>query len=120
MQGAASRRGDAYSLGSGPSAEPPPRAVPPIPGTLTTAERSPACPPWVSNPGVGRLNSVAPKLRPESAGAVIIALLDDVALTAAGGVGRMSERALRRLFDRLVRFAVRELSGRKTCRLCGL
>ena len=40
-----------------------------------------------------RLNSVAPKLRAKGAGAVIAALLDDDALTAAGGAGRMSERA---------------------------
>jgi hypothetical protein len=68
-----------------------------------------------------RLNSVAPKLRAKGAGAVIAALLDDDALTAAGGAGRMSERALRRLFDRLVNLgAVRELSGRDSFRLYGL
>lgn len=68
-----------------------------------------------------RLNNVAPKLRAKGAGAVIIALLDDDALTAAGSAGRMSERALRRLFDRLVSLgAVRELSGRDNFRLYGL
>jgi len=68
-----------------------------------------------------RLNSVAPKLRARGAGAVILALLDDDALTGAGGAGGMSERALRRLFDRLVSLgAVRELSGRDTFRLYGL
>jgi hypothetical protein len=68
-----------------------------------------------------RLNSVAPKLRAKGAGAVIAALLDDDALTAAGGAGRMSERALRRLFDRLAALgAVRELSGRDSFRLYGL
>ena len=68
-----------------------------------------------------RLNSVAPKLRAKGADAVIAALLDDDALTAAGGAGRMGERALRRLFDRLVSFgAVRELSGRDSFRLYGL
>jgi Protein of unknown function (DUF1403) len=68
-----------------------------------------------------RLNSVAPKLRAKGAGAVIAALLDDDALTAAGGAGGMSERALRRLFDRLVGLgAVRELSGRESFRLYGL
>lgn len=67
------------------------------------------------------LNSVAPKLRAKGAGAVIAALLDDDALTAAGGAGGMSERALRRLFDRLVSLgAVRELSGRDSFRLYGL
>jgi hypothetical protein len=68
-----------------------------------------------------RLNNVAPKLRAKGAGAVIAALLDDDALTAAGGVGAMSERALRRLFDRLVSLgALRELSGRDSFRLYGL
>ena len=67
------------------------------------------------------MNSVAPKLRAKGAGAVIVTLLDDDALTAAGGTGRMSERALRRLFDRLVSLgAVRELSGRDSFRLYGL
>jgi Protein of unknown function (DUF1403) len=67
------------------------------------------------------LTSVAPKLRAKGAGAVIAALLDDDALTAAGGAGGMSERALRRLFDRLVSLgAVRELSGRDSFRLYGL
>jgi Protein of unknown function (DUF1403) len=68
-----------------------------------------------------RLNSVAPRLRAKGAGAVIAALLDDHALTAAGGAGGMSERALRRLFDRLAALgAVRELSGRDSFRLYGL
>ncbi|MGO9769097.1 MAG: DUF1403 family protein, partial [Roseiarcus sp.] len=68
-----------------------------------------------------KLSSVAPKLRAKGAGAVIAALLDDDVLTAAGGAGRMSERALRRLFDRLVALgAVRELSGRDSFRLYGL
>ncbi|WP_158816057.1 DUF1403 family protein [Methylocapsa sp. S129] len=68
-----------------------------------------------------RLNSVAPKLRAKGADAVIAALLEDDALTAAGGAGRMGERALRRLFDRLVSLgAVRELSGRDSFRLYGL
>ena len=68
-----------------------------------------------------RLTSVAPKLRAKGAGAVIAALLDDDALTAAGGAGKMSERALRRLFDRLATLgAVRELSGRDNFRLYGL
>ena len=67
------------------------------------------------------LTSVAPKLRAKGAGAVIAALLDDDALTAAGGAGGMNERALRRLFDRLASFgAVRELSGRDNFRLYGL
>ena len=68
-----------------------------------------------------KLNSVAPRLRAKGAGAVIAALLDDDALTAAGGAGLMSERALRRLFDRLASLgAVRELSGRDSFRLYGL
>jgi hypothetical protein len=68
-----------------------------------------------------RMNSVVPKLRAKGARAVIAALLDDDALTAAGGAGGMSERARRRLFDRLAALgALRELSGRDSFRLYGL
>jgi hypothetical protein len=68
-----------------------------------------------------KLQTVAPKLRAKGAGAVIDALMGDDALTTASGAGRMSDRGLRRLFDRLVTLgAVRELSGRETFRLYGL
>ncbi|SDR63384.1 Protein of unknown function [Rhizobiales bacterium GAS113] len=68
-----------------------------------------------------KLQALAPKLRAKGAGAVIAAILNDDALTAASCAGPMSDRALRRLFDRLVTLgAVRELSGRDTFRLYGL
>ena len=74
-----------------------------------------------------RLNAVAPKLRAKGAGAAVDlfltrdALSPSVALAGpAPGVG-MSDRAARRLCDRLVQLgAVRELTGRDTFRLYGL
>ncbi|SEF15456.1 Protein of unknown function [Rhizobiales bacterium GAS191] len=67
-----------------------------------------------------KLQAVAPKLRAKGAGAVIAAILNDDALTASR-IGSISDRALRRLFDRLVTLgAIRELSGRDTFRLYGL
>ncbi|SDR64303.1 Protein of unknown function [Rhizobiales bacterium GAS113] len=67
-----------------------------------------------------KLQTVAPKLRAKGAGPVIAAILNDDALTASR-IGPMSDRALRRLFDRLVTLgAIRELSGRDTFRLYGL
>jgi len=68
-----------------------------------------------------KLQSVTPKLRAKGAGAVIDAILNDDALTSASGIAGMSDRGLRRLFDRLVSLgALRELSGRETFRLYGL
>ena len=70
-----------------------------------------------------RLLAVAPKLRARGADAVVARLLDEDALVAARGDSRtgMSDRALRRLFDRLVSLgAVRELSGRPAFRIYGL
>ena len=68
-----------------------------------------------------RLRAVAPKLRAKGAQAVIAALLEEDALTAAARLPGVSERGLRRLFDRLVALdALRELSGRPTFRLYGL
>ena len=52
---------------------------------------------------------------------MVDALLADDAVAPAGHVGGMSDRARRRLFDRLVSLgAVRELTGRATFRLYGL
>jgi hypothetical protein len=67
------------------------------------------------------LQALTPKLRAKGAEGIVEALLDDDALTPATALGSMSERALRRLFDRLVALgAVRELSGRPSFRLYGL
>ncbi|RWB95000.1 MAG: DUF1403 family protein [Mesorhizobium sp.] len=70
-----------------------------------------------------RLIAVAPKLRAKGAHAVVEQLLSDDALVASRGDKKtgMSDRGLRRLFDRLVDLgAVRELSGRTTFRIYGL
>lgn len=67
------------------------------------------------------LQAAAPKLRAKGAGAVIAALLNEDALAGSAKIGGISDRGLRRLFDRLVSLgAVRELSGRPTFRLYGL
>ncbi|MFY9831628.1 MAG: DUF1403 family protein, partial [Methylocystis sp.] len=69
------------------------------------------------------LLAAAPKLRAKGAGRVVELLLGDDAIspaTAAKAAG-LSDRASRRLFDRLVELgAVRELSGRANFRLYGL
>lgn len=68
-----------------------------------------------------KLTSVAPKLRAKDAGLVVTALLDDDAIAPNGRFGRLSDRSMRRLCDRLVDLgAVRELTGRQTSRLYGL
>lgn len=70
-----------------------------------------------------RLLAVAPKLRAKAADTIIDRLLNEDALAASRGDKKtgMSDRGLRRLFDRLVEFgAVRELSGRPTFRIYGL
>lgn len=67
------------------------------------------------------LAAAAPRLRAKGSGAVIAALLSDDALAGSAEIGGISDRGLRRLFDRLVSLgAVRELSGRPTFRLYGL
>lgn len=69
----------------------------------------------------GGLLALAPKLRAKGAGRVVQRLLSDDAMVASDPVAGMSDRALRRLFDRLVQHgAVRELSGRPTFRIYGL
>ncbi|MGE3067508.1 MAG: DUF1403 family protein [Hyphomicrobiaceae bacterium] len=70
-----------------------------------------------------KLLAVAPKLRAKAADAVVERLLNEDALVASRGDKKtgMSDRGLRRLFDRLVELgAVRELSGRPTFRIYGL
>lgn len=68
-----------------------------------------------------RLLAVAPKLRAKAADIVVERLLSDDAIVASEKIAGMSDRGLRRLFDRLVELgAVRELSGRSTFRIYGL
>jgi len=70
-----------------------------------------------------RLLAVAPELRARGADVVVGRLLDEDALVAAHEQHKtgMSDRGLRRLFDRLVELdAVRELSGRPAFRIYGL
>ncbi len=65
----------------------------------------------------------APKLRAEGAGRVVELLLSDDAVSPARAAktARLSDRAARRLFDRLIELgAARELSGRPNFRLYGL
>lgn len=69
----------------------------------------------------GRLLAVAPKLRAKAAGAVVERLLSDDAIVASERIAGISDRGLRRLFDRLIELgALRELSGRTTFRIYGL
>ncbi|MER9630973.1 DUF1403 family protein [Mesorhizobium sp. M0296] len=68
-----------------------------------------------------RLLAVAPKLRAKAADAVVDKLLSDDAIVGSEKIAGMSDRGLRRLFDRLVEFgAVREMSGRTAFRIYGL
>jgi Protein of unknown function (DUF1403) len=68
-----------------------------------------------------KLVAVAPRLRAKGAGAVLETFLNEDAVAPGSRLGTMSDRGLRRLFDRLVRLgAVRELTGRSTFRLYGL
>ncbi|MFE3838438.1 DUF1403 family protein, partial [Pseudogemmobacter sonorensis] len=67
-----------------------------------------------------RLLAVAPKLRGRDAAAVVARLLSEDALAPRAGA-RASDRAARRIFDRLVALgAARELTGRASFRLYGL
>jgi hypothetical protein len=69
------------------------------------------------------LLAAQPKLRAKGAGRVVELLLDDEAVSPARAakLARLSDRAARRLFDRLIELgAVRELSGRPNFRLYGL
>ncbi len=70
-----------------------------------------------------KLLAVQPKLRAKGAGRVVEILLSDDAVSPARAakVARLSDRAARRLFDRLIELgAARELSGRPNFRLYGL
>jgi hypothetical protein len=68
-----------------------------------------------------QLLAVAPRLRAKGARAVIETLLDEDAVLPSARRGAMSDRGMRRLFDRLVALGgVRELTGRSTFRLYGL
>ncbi len=68
-----------------------------------------------------RLADAAPKLRAKGKAGAIEALLADDAVSAAAPIGGLSDRARRRLFDRLIALgAARELTGRQTFRLYGL
>ncbi len=68
-----------------------------------------------------RLADAAPKLRAKGKTGAIEALLADDAISAAAPIAGLSDRARRRLFDRLVALGVaRELTGRPTFRLYGL
>jgi len=70
-----------------------------------------------------KLIAVQSKLRAKGAGRVVELLLGDDAVSPArdAKLARLSDRAARRLFDRLIELgAVRELSGRSNSRLYGL
>jgi hypothetical protein len=70
-----------------------------------------------------KLLAALPKLRAKGARRVVDMLLDDDAVTAARAArsAGLSDRAARRLFDRLIALgAVREFSGRANFRLYGL
>jgi hypothetical protein len=68
-----------------------------------------------------RLVDAAPKLRAKGKGRALEALLADDAVSAAAPLPGLSDRARRRLFERLVTLgAARELTGRATFRLYGL
>ncbi len=68
-----------------------------------------------------RLADAAPKLRAKGKTGAIEALLADDAVSAAAPIAGLSDRARRRLFDRLVALgAARELTGRSAFRLYGL
>lgn len=67
------------------------------------------------------LVAYVPKLRAKPAGKVVQALLDHACLAGSRRIGGMSDRAMRRIYDRLVEAQlIRELTGRPTFRLYGL
>lgn len=67
------------------------------------------------------LTELTPKLRAKHSDQVAHALLDHAFLPSSRVIAGMSDRAMRRIFDRLVRAgAVREVSGRSSFRIYGL
>lgn len=68
-----------------------------------------------------RLLEVSPRLRAKASDKVVERLLADDALVSSTDIPGISDRGLRRLFDRLIELeAVRELTGRTTFRIYGL
>lgn len=68
-----------------------------------------------------RLIAVAPGLRARGADVVVDRLLSDDAVVASAKIAGMTDRSLRRLFERLLELgAVRELSGRASFRIYGI
>ncbi len=68
-----------------------------------------------------KLEAALPKLRAKGAEAAVAKILEEDAVSASMRPGHLSERAARRMFDRLVSFGVlREITGRPTFRLYGL
>lgn len=68
-----------------------------------------------------RLIAIAPKLRAKAANSVVRLLLSEDAIVASRQVAGITDRGLRRLFDRLIELnGVRELTGRPTFRIYGL
>ena len=68
-----------------------------------------------------KLRAVEPRLRAKGAKTVIAKLHDEDAVPRSARLGTISDRGLRRLFDRLVALgAVRELTDRPTFRIYGL
>jgi len=67
------------------------------------------------------LAAVAPKLRAKGSDRVVAALLEHAYLAGSRPIAGMSDRAMRRIFDRLVEVrALREVSGRSSFRIYGL
>lgn len=68
-----------------------------------------------------RLKAVAPRLRAKGAGRAVEMFLSQDAVTPAGLTEVVSDRAARRMCDRLVELGVvRELTGRSAFRLYGV
>jgi hypothetical protein len=68
-----------------------------------------------------KLEAALPKLRAKGAVGAVAKILEEDAVSASMRPGNLSERAVRRLLDRLVSLGVvRELTGRPTFRLYGL